>query len=101
MHTHTHEISFDRIDEHGGPDVAFAAFCGCGWRGDWQHADTQVTWPDDPEISAGLAEDLAQFDADEHLDEVAPAPDLGAFRALSGPPALDPSGYATDVRQPS
>ena len=101
---HTHAISYESsTDPLSSLDIGYAAFCECGWRGDWHHADTQATWPDDPEVSAGLAEDLAQFDADEHLDEVAPAPDLGAFRALGGPPAVDPSGYAaaTAARQPS
>ena len=88
----THEITLDeaapitRLD-----DVAFRAFCTCGWASDWQHADQQATRPD--ECSAGLAQDLAEFQGDDHLDETDPAPDPRLFKALRIP-ATDQNGYA-------
>ena len=64
---HTHEISFDRIDEHGGPDAAAEAEAE-----GQDHLDSLTWWV---------------------VDEDPDSPDTRPFKALRIP-ATGPDGYA-------
>jgi len=60
----THAFEVDSQDE-GGPDEAHAAFCSCGWRCEWQHADTTG-----PNYTGSDAYDAARSEGDLHLEQV-------------------------------
>lgn len=92
----THAITLDQVsDPLTTRDVGYAAFCECDWRGDWHHADTQPSWPNDQAIDE--AEQAASDEGDAHLaehdDDPADILPGAAFLALPVP-ALDENGYA-------